>query len=136
MLCLNSDSEKGPGKSPQRPTGWTEPVPGLGWPVLRGGGLFDGRVDEGEYGKGGKKVIKGQMTHYIIEEVIEKIIINKEGVGSTDEKVKCEELPELVVLDQRGEIWKEVVDEVFHSQNGGNIDVRKFSFFYKQLSDY
>ena len=127
LLDLKSDSDKLRGESFGRPTGWSVPIAGLGWAILRGGGLFDGSADEGEHGLGDKKVMKEKTANKIIEDIIEKIIISKDGVGDTDEEVTCEELPEVALLDQPGEGWKKVVDGVFQSQDGGNINVRIFS---------
>ena len=56
-----------------------------------------------------------EMAH-IIEEIIQKNIARKKGVRGADDEVRCEELPELVVLDQPERGWKEVVDEVLLSQ--------------------
>ena len=83
-------------------------------------------MDGGEHGRSDKKVTMEQTSKNIIEEIIEQIIISKDGVSGTDQEVTCE----LVVLDQPGEELKEVVDEVFNSQ-----DVHIFSFFNKQLSN-
>ena len=125
---MNSDSDKLPGKTYGHLTGWAEPIAGLGWAVLRGGGLFDGSEDGGDRRSGVSKVMKEQTAKNIIEEIIEKII-NKDGVGGTDEEVTCEEL-----LDQPGEGWKEVADKVLNPQDGGNKDVRIFSCLNKNLA--
>ena len=99
------------GETGRRPHGWAEPVAKGG---LRGGGLIDGCMEVEEHRWGDKKVLNEEVAN-IIQDIIQKIIASKEGLRGADEEVGLEEL-ELIVLDQPGRGWKEVVDEVLLSQ--------------------
>ena len=106
----------------KRPSGWAEPVAKGG---LRGGGLLDGfSTREGR--RCDEKLLEEMAS--IIEEIIQKIIASKENVWGADEEVTCDDVLEMVVLEQPQRGWKEVLDEVFPSQDAGNVDVRSFSF--------
>ena len=98
-----------------RPTGWPAPLT-----VLKAGGPVSGGVEEREQisGRSDGKVTKEQMSKVIIEEIVSKVL-----EGGAKENAVCEFLPEVTMLDQPGGGGKEVMDEVFHSPDGGPANV-------------
>ena len=94
--------------------------------MFKGGAIWDGFVNGKELSRGDNNVTKEQMTNNIIKEIIEEIIPSKEGLGEVG-KETTGELPELVLLD-KPETRREVVDELFQSHDGSNIIVSIFSF--------
>ena len=98
-----------------RPNGWPAPLTCLkaGGPV---GGCVEGR--EQRSGRSGRGLTKEQIAKHIFEEIIDKVF-----EGGAKGNALCEFLPEMAGLDLPGGGWKEVGDEVLHSQDGGSDNV-------------
>ena len=98
-----------------RPNGWPAPLT-----VLKAGGPVSGSVEDRKQisGRSEGKVTKEKMSKVIIEEIVSKVL-----EGGAKENAVCEFLPEVTMLDQPGGGGKEVVDEVFHSPDGGPANV-------------
>ena len=95
----------------RRPNGWPAPLTVLkaGSPV---GAYVEGR--EQSSGRGGE-VKKEQLAKDIVEEIISKVF----EAGRKGEAT-CGFLAE---LDLQGDGWKEMAEEVLHSQDGGSAIV-------------
>ena len=79
-----------------------------------------GDVEESEQvsGRADGKVTKEKMSEVIIGEIVSKVL-----EGGAKENALCGFLPELAKLDQPEGGGKKVVDEVFHSPDGGSANV-------------